>query len=169
MRATTSNRFRKSAAAIAFAVTALFSTTLVPGPTSSGRVEAATAAGAALKIRELSGVKVVQQNVQFPARANELNGKTVDVNGFMLPLGLGGGKLKRFVLIEVPLACCFADGPGIDQMVFVTLAPGKELDYGSDYPVAVSGKFEAGVQKNQYGQVESLYRITNASVRKLVN
>ena len=125
--------------------------------------------GTALRIRDLAGVKVAQQQVQFPAKAVELNGKVVEVNGFMVPLGLGEGKLKRFVLIEVPLSCCFMDGPGIDQMIFVTLAPGREIDSASDFPVAVTGKLEAGLVKNQYGQAESLYRLTNASVRKLVN
>lgn len=127
----------------------------------------AAAAGSNLRIRELAGVRVVNQNPQFPTRANELNGKLVTVNGFMVPLGMGEGKLRKFVLIEVPLSCCFADGPGIDQMIFVSLAPGKELDYASDFPVTVTGRFQAGVQKNQYGQIESLYRIVGGSAKKL--
>jgi hypothetical protein len=80
---------------------------------------------------------------------------------------MGEGKLRKFVLIEVPLSCCFADGPGIDQMIFVSLAPGKELDYASDFPVTVTGRFQAGAQKNQYGQIESLYRIVGGSAKKL--
>lgn len=127
----------------------------------------ASAAGSSLRIRELAGVRVVNQSPQFPARATELNGKLVTVNGFMVPLGMGEGKLRKFVLIEVPLSCCFADGPGIDQMIFVSLAPGKELDYASDFPVTVTGRFQAGVQKNQYGQIESLYRIVGGSAKKL--
>lgn len=131
------------------------------------RSNAVSAAGPSLRIRELAGVRVVNQNPQFPSRATELNGKLVTVNGFMVPLGAGDGKLKRFVLIEVPLSCCFADGPGIDQMIFVSLAPGKELDYASDFPVTVTGRFQAGVQKNKYGQVESLYRMVGASAKKI--
>ncbi|HMW01358.1 MAG TPA: DUF3299 domain-containing protein [Acidobacteriota bacterium] len=137
-------------------------------PTTTVKASSAVAGATPLRIRDLAGVKVVQQAVQFPTKANELNGKLVEVNGFMVPLGLGGNKLKRFVLIEVPLSCCFADGPGIDGMLYVTLAPGKELDTASDFPISVVGKFEAGVVRNQYGQVESVYRITGASARKLV-
>jgi hypothetical protein len=136
-------------------------------PPGAASVAHAAAAASQLRIRDLAGVKIVQQAVEFPSRANELNGKPVEVNGFMIPLGMGEGKLKKFVLIEVPLSCCFADGPGIDQMIFVSLAPGKELDYASDFPVTVTGRFQAGVQKNQYGQVESLYRIVGASARKI--
>ncbi len=131
----------------------------------------ATAGGSpptALRFRELNGVQVNGREVIYPPRAQQLNGKQVEVNGFMVPLGIGDGKIRRFILIEVPLACCFGDGPGIEQMIFVTLAPGQELSAASDYPVAVSGTFQAGVQRRESGAVESLYRIVNARARKLV-
>ncbi|OYT72395.1 MAG: hypothetical protein CFK52_05095 [Chloracidobacterium sp. CP2_5A] len=126
------------------------------------------AAPTALRFRELNGVQVNGREVIYPQRAQQLNGKQVEINGFMVPLGIGDGKIRRFILIEVPLACCFGDGPGIEQMIFVTLAPGQELSAASDYPVAVSGTFQVGVQRRESGAVESLYRIVNARARKLV-
>ncbi|QUV97811.1 DUF3299 domain-containing protein [Chloracidobacterium aggregatum] len=129
---------------------------------------AGTPAPTALRFRDLDGVQVNGREVVFPARAQQLNGKQVEVNGFMVPLGISDGKIRRFILIEVPLACCFGDGPGIEQMIFVTLAPGQELSAASDYPVAVSGTLQVGVQRRESGAVESLYRIVNARARKLV-
>jgi hypothetical protein len=158
---------RRASLSAALIGAAVFCPSFLPAATAPESIAHAAAAASQLRIRDLAGVKIVQQAVEFPARANELNGKPVEVNGFMIPLGMGEGKLKKFVLIEVPLSCCFADGPGIDQMIFVSLAPGKELDYASDFPVTVTGRFQAGVQKNQYGQVESLYRIVGASARKI--
>lgn len=121
-----------------------------------------------LRFRDLDGVQVNGREVIFPPRAQQLNGKPVEINGFMVPLGISDGKIRRFILIEVPLACCFGDGPGIEQMIFVTLAPGQELSAASDYPVAVSGTLQVGVQRRESGAVESLYRIVNAKARKLV-
>ncbi len=126
------------------------------------------AAPTQLRFRDLDGVQVNGREVIFPPRAQQLNGKQVEINGFMVPLGIGDGKIRRFILIEVPLACCFGDGPGIEQMIFVTLAPGHELSAASDYPVTVSGTFQVGVQRRESGAVESLYRIVNARARKLV-
>ncbi len=122
----------------------------------------------ALRFRDLDGVQVNGREVVFPPRAQQLNGKQVEINGFMVPLGISDGKIRRFILIEVPLACCFGDGPGIEQMIFVTLAPGQELSAASDYPVAVIGTLQVGVQRRESGAVESLYRIVNARARKLV-
>ncbi|GEM_PF-1965785 len=121
-----------------------------------------------LRFRDLDGIQVNGREVIFPPRAQQLNGKQVEISGFMVPLGISEGKIRRFILIEVPLACCFGDGPGIEQMIFVTLAPGQELSAASDYPVAVSGIFQAGIQRRESGAIESLYRIVNARARKLV-
>ncbi|MCS7079708.1 MAG: DUF3299 domain-containing protein [Chloracidobacterium sp.] len=144
-------------------VTALLLLGWMGGP---GGVNAAPPA--TLRFRDLDGVQVNGREVIFPQRAQQLNGKQVEINGFMVPLGIGDGKIRRFILIEVPLACCFGDGPGIEQMIFVTLAPGQELSAASDYPVTVSGTFQVGVQRRESGAVESLYRIVNARARKLV-
>ncbi|QUV82505.1 DUF3299 domain-containing protein [Chloracidobacterium sp. D] len=139
---------------------------LLVGSVSHGG--ARTPAPTVLRFRDLDGVQVNGREVVFPPRAQQLNGKQVEINGFMVPLGISDGKIRRFILIEVPLACCFGDGPGIEQMIFVTLAPGQELSAASDYPVAVIGTLQVGVQRRESGAVESLYRIVNARARKLV-
>jgi len=60
----------------------------------------------------------------FPKYLKELDGKQVQLTGYMQPLGEDqeGG---AFLMIEYPVGCWFCEMPEVTAIVLVELAPGK--------------------------------------------
>ncbi len=79
-----------------------------------------------------SGNKIVPE---FDKQIQTLNGKTVQVQGFMLPLDMGD-KQKRFLLSAAPPHCTFCLPGGAESMIEVRSKAG--VAYGFD-AVTLSG------------------------------
>ena len=92
--------------------------------------------------------------LKFSDNINGLNGKTVQLRGYITPLQMGSEQ-KHFILSPKPPACAFCMPGGPDEMVEVfTRTPVK---YSMD-PVTVSGTF-ALLQHDSGGL---FYRLGNA-------
>lgn len=92
--------------------------------------------------RTLAQVELVKQNRKMvPAFAQAitvLDGKTVRVQGFMMPLDIGD-KQKRFLLVAAPPHCAFCLPAGPDAMIEVRAK--ADVRYGFD-AISLSGTLQ---------------------------
>ena len=67
-----------------------------------------------------------------------LDGKPVEIAGFMLSISLKGDKVSEFLLMEDTSACCFGMMPAFNEIVFARAKKGVNLF--DNIPVRVRGK-----------------------------
>jgi uncharacterized protein len=92
--------------------------------------------------RVLGQVELVKQSSKmvpsFAPAVSTLDGKTIRVQGFMMPLDIGD-KQRRFLLVAAPPHCSFCLPAGPDAMIEVRAK--SDVRYGFD-AVALSGKLQ---------------------------
>jgi len=92
--------------------------------------------------RVLGQVELVKQNKKmvpaFDRAVTALDGKTINVQGFMMPLDIGD-KQRRFLLVAAPPHCAFCLPAGPDAMIEVRAK--SDIRYGFD-AISVSGKLQ---------------------------
>lgn len=77
-------------------------------------------------------------NVEFGATVRALDGKTIRVQGFMMPLD-PGKRQKRFLVVSVPPSCPFCTPGGPESML--DIRPVKPVNYQDD-AIVVEGRLE---------------------------
>lgn len=113
---------------------------------------------APLRFAEMFG-RVTIRGVEFSDRLNDLNGKKVEMSGYMAPPLKP--KLDFFVLTRQPMATCpfcttAADWP--PDIVLVIMPRGRELD-PSTRGLKVNGRLEVGIKRDDETGFVSLVRI----------
>jgi uncharacterized protein len=79
-----------------------------------------------------------------------LDGKTVKIPGFMVPLEDNMRKVTEFLLVPSPQACIHVPPPPPNQMVYVKMDnQGTEPAFG---PIWVYGTLRLRSQRHQYGE-----------------
>lgn len=84
-----------------------------------------------------------------------LNGQTIKIQGFMLPLEMGE-KHKHFIVAARP-AHCYFEAPGGKEMIEIFVNTPADYEFT---PITITGKLEV-LQNDPYGMY---YRIKNAKV-----
>jgi uncharacterized protein len=109
--------------------------------------------------RTLARVELVKRGTKmvpsFDNAINGLDGKSIKVQGFMIPLDIGD-KQRRFLLVAAPPHCSFCLPAGPDAMIEVRAK--SDVRYGFE-AVGLSGKFQ--VLKDDPAGL--FYRLTEAS------
>lgn len=77
-----------------------------------------------------------------------LNGKSVKIPGFMVPLEDEQRSVKEFLLVPSPQACIHVPPPPPNQMVYVRMKRGTDTAMG---PIWVYGTLNLVTQKSMYG------------------
>lgn len=77
-----------------------------------------------------------------------LNGKSVKIPGFMVPLEDDQRSVKEFLLVPSPQACIHVPPPPPNQMVYVRMKRGADAVMG---PIWVYGTLNLVTQKSMYG------------------
>lgn len=112
----------------------------------------------ALSWPALGMVEVIKQGdryvPRFPKDVAAFEAKTVKLQGYMVPLEMGGGQ-KRFLLAAQPSECAYCMPSGPDQLVEVQTK--SAVKYTIDV-VTVTGKF--ALVRDDYAGL--LYRMTDA-------
>lgn len=72
----------------------------------------------------------------------ELDGKTVRIDGYVVPLDFDATKVREFLLVPFVGACIHVPPPPANQIIYVKLDKGFEVA-GSFDPVTVTGKLSA--------------------------
>ena len=68
---------------------------------------------------------------EVPAKIRALTGKSVVIDGFMMPLSYEAGGAKKFLLMRYRFGCCYAVAPKINEWIEVTMQSGV-ADYLPD-------------------------------------
>ncbi|MDK2125335.1 DUF3299 domain-containing protein [Parachitinimonas caeni] len=94
-----------------------------------------------LSWKTLAKVEPVPQGAtfipKFDPAISALNNKTIKLQGFMLPLGMGEGQ-KHFVLTATPPTCSYCLPGGPDQVVEIKSTQPVKFSYE---PLQLTGKF----------------------------
>ena len=96
-----------------------------------------------------------ERDERIPESVKELNGRTVKVTGFMLPIDFDSGTVKSFMLLNNQMGCCFGVMPRVNEFVYVEMPEGKSTKYMTDIPLAVTGRLEV-VKSNLVGGIYSM-------------
>lgn len=103
---------------------------------------------------------------QIPEEVRALNGKKVQVGGFMVPVEFAKDNIRTFLLVKNRMMCCFGAAVSMNDWVYVTMKEGKSAEFHQDVLVKVSGVLEVG-EKIEDGMVMSIYRLTGESIEYL--
>ncbi len=87
----------------------------------------------------------------IPEPVRELDGRMVELSGFMLPVDTRMGEVSSFLILNSRMACCFGVMPRENEFVFAKMQNGETVDYMNDTPVSVSGIFEVGKENEVSG------------------
>lgn len=98
----------------------------------------------------------------IPREIRALDGKRVQIAGYMVPLQFREGKIESFYLSRAGFQCCYADAPKATDFIRVSMSPGQFAPM-SDL-ARVSGVLEVGEEWNSAGWVDSVYRLKAESV-----
>jgi hypothetical protein len=99
-----------------------------------------------------------QYRPTFAGYLKELDGKQVELSGFMQPLN-NEQDLESFLLIEYPVGCWYCEAPGVTGIVLVELPAGKSRNFTRGQ-VRVTGKLTL----NATDPESFLYVLRNAKV-----
>jgi hypothetical protein len=118
----------------------------------------------ALPPRQREGDKSPPPSSQIPSSIQTLSGKKITIEGYMIPMDFEKGKILRFVLSRSMIGCCFADSLRINEMIKVSTADGKPVDYCDI--AKVTGTLEVG-EEFEDGYLVSLYRLVADQVKEV--
>ena len=118
---------------------------------------------------EISELRTKRANAGVPA----LNGKTLRVSGFCLPLEYEGKKVKEFLLVPWVGACIHTPPPPPNQIVHVVSSQSFEIK-GMFSPVTVTGEMKVtSISKSLYlvdgkADISMGYSMPKSSVEKFI-
>lgn len=98
----------------------------------------------------------------FTDEIKKLDGKTVEIQGFMFPLRLGSEGSEEFLLASNPISGCFYCAPGSSNSL-VMVYPEDKIEFRFD-PVVLEGTFEL-VPDDFYGLV---YQLKNVELKQVL-
>lgn len=78
----------------------------------------------------------------IPEPVFDLDGRRIEISGYMLPVDTSKGKVSSFMLLNNRFACCFGVMPRENEFLFAKMADGKTVKYINDKPVTISGELE---------------------------
>ncbi|MBL8878697.1 MAG: DUF3299 domain-containing protein [Phycisphaerales bacterium] len=103
---------------------------------------------------------------QIPEQIRKLNGKRVELRGYMMPVTMYEEGTPMFLLLRDALACCFGMAHGMNAWVRVEMKNDERVAYVSGTPIVVRGILEVGEQVED-DLVMSIYRLRGERVRRL--
>lgn len=111
-------------------------------------------------------------DANLPASSNQppppnlkiLDGRTVEITGFVMPLYNPDPQKVQFILAQSPNGCCFGLPPQIQHLVIVRVEGQKVEFQDTTIPYVIKGTFSVGIERDSGGFVTSLLRIQATSV-----
>jgi hypothetical protein len=110
-----------------------------------------------LSIKELGNFRY-EPSAGFgvPPDVLRLNGMSVHLAGFMLPLNQAG-KINQFALVPSLTSCCYGQPPTLQHVVIVNSSPYSKISFSSD-PIEVVGRLTVR-ETRQDGYIISLFEL----------
>jgi hypothetical protein len=112
---------------------------------------------AKLTFDKLKSWTYVEGKTPLPAFIKALDGKDVEMVGFMMPL-TEVKDVTEFLLVPYLWGCCYGEPPAVNHIVVVKMPKGQTTKVFND-TIRVRGRFNAGETK-QDGYLVSLYVLT---------
>lgn len=100
-----------------------------------------------------------------PEKVKELDGKRIEIQGFMLPIDFEDSVVTSFMLLNNQMGCCFGVLPRVNDFVYAELPEGKTTKFMIDTPLTVTGTLEI-TDRNLVG---GIYSLTTEKVEKVKN
>ena len=119
-----------------------------------------------LQIKDLGNFEYdADKGGNIPADVLALNGATVRVTGFMIPIDQAEN-ITSFALVPSLFACCFGQPPQVQHTVVCNAPAGKAVGYYPD-ELVVEGKLKVEEKKDE-GFIVSVFEIDVTSVKPAV-
>ena len=119
-----------------------------------------------LQIKDLGNFEYdADKGGNIPADVLALNGATVRVTGFMIPIDQAEN-ITSFALVPSLFACCFGQPPQVQHTVVCNAPAGKAVGYYPD-ELVVEGKLKVEEKKDE-GFIVSVFEIDVNSVKPAV-
>ena len=119
-----------------------------------------------LQIKDLGNFEYdADRGGNIPADVLALNGATVRVTGFMIPIDQAEN-ITSFALVPSLFACCFGQPPQVQHTVVCQAPAGKAVGYYPD-ELVVEGKLKVEEKKDE-GFIVSVFEIDVTSVKPAV-
>ena len=106
-------------------------------------------------------------DIDFPKPVAELDGKTVEVTGYMIPVEWQRRKVTEFMLVRDLLACCFGGAPQPDEWIHVSMDEGMGSPYFPFVPVEVQGVLQIEGIDDGAGYAAGCFRLSGTSAREV--
>ena len=105
-------------------------------------------------------------DTEIPDKVKQLNEKKVAITGFMLPIDVDKGKVKRFLLLKSTMSCCFGVAPRINEVVYVESSKKQKIQTVMDMPITVFGKLSVGQQFREDLMLMGVYQLELDEVKR---
>ena len=91
----------------------------------------------------------------------DLDGKSVVVTGYVLPVAYNRGRTREFMLMRSQAACCFGQAPKANEFIMVVTEEPEGVPATQDVPTTFSGILR--IQPQKLGDViVQCFRMENA-------
>jgi len=118
-------------------------------------------------LEEASPEALAQRHERLiPDQVRALDGRSVAVRGYVIPVTTTRGRVTRFILAaKNEIGCCFGDGLLMNQWILVEAPGGVDVELRPFMPATALGVLEVGEDVRK-GTVMSLYRMRDAALRE---
>jgi len=110
---------------------------------------------------------LMEGETRFPEAIAALDGKRVELTGYMIPVEWQRRDVTEFMLVRDLLACCFGGAPQPDEWVHVSMEEDADSPYYPFVPVAVVGTFQIDGIDDGSGYAAGAYRMRGVGTREL--
>ena len=111
-------------------------------------------------------VDSLSYDTEIPDKIKQLDEKKVAITGFMLPIDVDKGKVKRFLLLKSTMSCCFGVAPRINEVIYVEYPKKRKIQTVMDMPITVFGKLSVGQQFREDLMLMGVYQLELDEVKR---
>lgn len=111
-------------------------------------------------------IESLSYDTEIPDKVKQLNEKKVAITGFMLPIDVDKGKVRRFLLLKSTMSCCFGVAPRINEVIYVESSKKQKIQSVMDTPITVFGKLSIGQQFREDLMLMGVYKLELDEVKR---
>lgn len=98
------------------------------------------------KMEDPAYIASLNLDEQISPDIRAMDGKKVEIQGFMLPLDMSEGNLRTFMLLKDQMACCYGNMPRLNEWVYVRVPEKKQVGIHQDVLVTLVGTLRVGAK-----------------------
>lgn len=95
---------------------------------------------------------------QVPAEIKAMDGRRIEIRGFMAPFDLQDGRVSRFFLMGDIIACCYGRPLQPNELIECAAPDGRTFEYHKHVPIMVRGTLRVK-EEIENGYVVGLYKL----------